>query len=267
MYLCDFHVHTAFSHIDCTADPDQVCQQALEQGLKEIAFTEHHDANEVVAGSYHPFDIAGHKAAVEELRERYRGKLIIHRGVELGQPAWEEQEARRVLAQGQFDFIIGSVHSMPDVIDFYYDDFSEKDLEAHFDIYMKYLELHSRWKGYDVCGHLTYPLTYYTKFGRHLSLDRWMDVYRTVLSNLIHNGVGIEVNTAGLRRPLNDFMPCRQVLELYRQLGGELITVGSDAHRPCEVGTGIRQAGELLKSLGFRWLTTYQQHSPVQHAL
>ena len=128
---------------------------------------------------------------------------------------------------------------------------------------MSVLEL-ARWGQFQVLGHLTLPLRYINEHhGEHMTFRRHMDRVEEVLRTVIPKGVGIECNTNRGNEPL----PGEEILRLYRSLGGEIITLGSDAHRPEDVGCFIRQRQELLRTCGFRYFTTFERGRPLFQAL
>lgn len=83
----------------------------------------------------------------------------------------------------------------------------------------------------------------------------------------MNRGKGIEINTSGLRVDLRQTLPHRDILRLYRECGGTYITIGSDAHKAEEVGEGILQAVEEIRSLGYENITTYEKRKPIQHSI
>ena len=117
---------------------------------------------------------------------------------------------------------------------------------------------------YDVLGHLTYAQRYIVKtFGPQFELRRFEEKIRAILGRVIANGRGIEINTSGLRQGLGFTMPDYWVAGIYRELGGEILTVGSDAHYPEHVGANIPEVTEALREIGFRYLTVFRERKPV----
>ena len=130
--------------------------------------------------------------------------------------------------------------------------------------YLAELLRHARWGRFSVMGHLTLPARYLAaKFGREVSFHPYREEIAQIYRALIENGCGIECNTS--RGKL--FLPDRELLTLYRELGGEIVTLGSDAHRREDVGAGIREGQELLRSCGFRYVCTFEKMRPVFRAL
>lgn len=257
MFSADYHTHSRFSP-DGADDILALGLAAKAAGLREIAVTDHCDLPR-------GFDARGHHAASMEARaalEREGVKLVY--GVELGEATHDLEQALAVVRDNPFDFILGSYHQLKDERDFYFFDFSKTspdDVHALIDRYLdELLELVGT-GCLDVLGHLTYPLRYTERnpalagvsFALHK--ERTSAVYRA----LIEDGKGIELNVSGLWRGKGLPMPDLELLKLYRALGGEIITVGSDAHTAADVGRGLADGYALLREAGFRHVAAYEE--------
>ena len=99
------------------------------------------------------------------------------------------------------------------------------------------------------------------------SYEKYRDLIDPVLEKLIQMGKGIEVNTGAIRHQLKELNPCNGILKRYRELGGEIITIGSDAHEPSYVAYGFDRAAEVLKGCGFQYYTTFERRIPTFHKL
>ena len=115
---------------------------------------------------------------------------------------------------------------------------------------------------FDVLGHIIYPLRYFSP-NLHLSLDPWQEQLDEILRRVIHSGKGIEFNTTQ-GTTIRQWAP---LLTRYRELGGEILTLGSDAHRPQFIGAGFQEAAQMLQHLGYRYVCTYRQRTPQFHPL
>ena len=249
MYLADYHVHST-----CSPDGHQTMAQAAEaavrQGLRELCITDHVDT--IHWGTLAPRDDFDWE---ESWRQFHEAQLSFDR-------------ADRLLAGEELDFVIGSVHLSGKKfanMDLYY---IEKGSEAYYDsVIDSYLDdvlALARWGRFQVLGHLTLPLRYINEHhGEHMTFRRHMDRVEEIFRAIIPQGVGIECNTNRGNEPL----PGEDILRLYRSLGGEIITLGSDAHRPEDVGCFIRQRQELLRTCGFRYFTTFERGRPQFQAL
>ena len=273
----DYHLHTLYSadaprQTGCTVD--SLCQTAIDRGLAGIAITDHFEItppgaepSEVDEFRFNP---AIFLRDVQIAKERYAGRLQIAAGVELGSPSYDVAAAKKMLAAGQFDFVLVSTHRVRDILDFFHLDYqrlSDGDLRAKWDAYLNELWENLSFEYADAAAHLTYPCRYLKQYGRdaglHLSA-RYTDDFAGILKLLIDRGIALEVNTSGLRGALGATMPDETILRLYRDLGGELITVGSDSHTKADVGAGIADTYELLRILGFRYVTVYSSRTPRQ---
>lgn len=266
----DFHLHSSFSG-DSTAPMEEMIKQAISLGLTYLCFTEHND-----------FDYPtppGNKESVQEnvflvntdsylydfirFREQYKDQIQLLFGVELGlQPHLLRENA--VYARSyDFDFIIASSH-VCDHRDPYYPPFYEgrSEEEAYRSYFNSIIENVRKFDNYDIYGHLDYVVRYGPSRDKDYSYEKYKDLFDTMLSLLIGNGKGIEVNTGGYRKGLKELHPCTDVLKRYRELGGEIITVGSDAHEPGHIGADFEVAAQILKECGFQYYTIFRGRQP-----
>ena len=184
-------------------------------------------------------------------------------GIELGGAYTDPGRAEALVAAAPLDFVIGSIHNLSPGAggrDFFYLDYrSEAACYAALDDYFASMLALTRLDCYDALGHIIYPLRYMNgRAGWNVTLDRYGDQLDHLLRAVIQNGKAIEVNTHG-GREVEDWRP---LLKRYRQLGGELVTTGSDAHSPGNVGRGISQAVALLRETGFHRFVVYRKRHP-----
>lgn len=267
MFLPDYHTHSLCS-FDGSAPLTDLAQAAVAAGMTELCLTDHCD---LVNTESKP-DLSFRWEPVEEqlalARPQFEGKLTIRKGVELGS-AWEFPDfARELTSRPGLDFVLASVHNLSLAdggIDFYYVNYkSDEDCYDVLDRYFDCMEQLSEMDCYDVLAHIIYPLRYMNgRDGRHATLDRYEPQLRRIFTTVIGKGKGIEVNTCR-GTTIEDW---RWTLELYRDCGGDIITLGSDAHRPEDVGKGILEAAELLKDLGFPSIARYSKRKPELVAL
>lgn len=268
-YLADYHVHSTCSH-DGYLTMTEMARRGVELGLQEICFTDHVD---VINGKTHcphtGYDWAAlrrqYEAAQASLGEAIRLKL----GIELGEAYDTPAHAAYLLASAPaLDFIIGSVHmvgagkerlnlfQVPEGGDAFY--------HRLIDAYMEEVLHLADWGGFDVLGHLTLPLRYINeKYHAGVTFAPHMAQAEEVLRRLIDKGVGIECNTNRAK----GMLPGAELLTMYRRLGGEIITIGSDAHRADQLGLAIREGQALLQACGFRYFTVFEKRKAVFLAL
>ncbi len=269
MFLADYHVHTIYSFdhdqsADCT--PRGICRQALANGLSEVAFTDHYCVNSITDGSLPDVDLVSRKEDILAAKEEFKGRLTVRHGIELGQPTQREEVAFKILAENDFDFIIGSVHNNDGFPDFYYLDyrtFSPYEINSLWDAYLKESIAHIKWgEGrFHSLGHLNYLERYIHRDGMqcHVDFAERLDVYREIFRLLVDKGIALELNTSGLSKGLADTVPNSDLAKLYHDVGGRLYTVGSDAHTPAKVGDFVKQTYEYLQSIGVDHIATYQE--------
>lgn len=261
MYLADYHLHSINSP-DGNDSVDAICQAAISAGLKEIAITDHVDIVKNPAFAL-PLDTEKMHQDITKAQQDYEGKLILRRGVELGQPQANPKDAQNYLDRYHHDFIIGSIHNLENDADVYYYDFTTLDRDAVYQQYIDCMQQMAEGYDFDVMGHLTYPLRYMFQCdGKVVDLKNYEGQFCTLFKTLIQRGKGIEVNVSGLSHPMKQTLPPLYLVKLYRQCGGEIITVGTDAHKTEKVGKGILEGQQLLKEAGFTHFTTYQNRKP-----
>ena len=264
MYFIDYHTHTRLppdGHVPLA----EMARAAEKAGLSELCVTDHYDRILEHGGFAPDYDWS---PALEQFRTTepaFEGKLQLRFGIEYGSAPFDPDYARRMLALPELDFVIGSLHNLSPELggeDFFYFSYDSEEtcrrvLDDYFASMLRLVELPET---YDILGHIIYPLRY---MPQEISLDPWWDSIDTVLRRVVETGRGIELNTYCGKT----VEPWRPILERYRALGGELITVGSDAHFPELVALGIPPAYDLLKDTGFRYVTTYHRHNPVPKPL
>lgn len=260
MFTADYHTHSLHSP-DGSEPLARLADAALAAGLNELAVTDHCD---VGPHAFHRPDARAYREELLGARSAYAGRLKILQAVELGEASHNAEMAAAVLSENDFDFVIGSYHILKDGTDFWATPW--RDAEIARERIPRYLdecmELVAS-VSFDVLGHLTYPLRYMNgRYMLDLSFDSETDRLRELFGMLVHSGRGIELNVSGLLTAWGRPMPELSLLRLYRSCGGEIITVGTDAHTAPEVGAGIRDGYELLRQAGFRYVTAFSERKP-----
>lgn len=267
----DSHVHSAYSG-DGKATIDEMVQKAVSLGMKQICFTDHNDFDYPYREGDRPdmFLLNADACLFDILRarEKYGNKIKILFGVELGL-APEVKRKNLILAKSyDFDFIIGSSH-LCHTKDPYYPDFYEgrEEKAAYREYFESILENVSGYTQYDVYGHLDYVVRYGPSKDSAYTYDKYKDILDQILLLLLENEKGLEINTGGLKYGLRETNPSIAILKRYRQLGGEIITAGSDAHVPEYISYEFQKAADILKDCGFTYYTTFQNRLPEYHKL
>ncbi|MBN1345250.1 MAG: histidinol-phosphatase HisJ family protein [Phycisphaerae bacterium] len=254
--LIDYHMHTTHS-VDGHATLRDMCERAIDEGLTEIAVTDHLDGN--------PCDPGVGMFSAERFFEEYRevvdalgDRLTIRAGLEIGEPH-EYRDTVEELAAWPFDVVIGSVHYIgPHGV--HEDLFDAMPLETALEAYLDSQLQIARSGLVDVLGHLDY-FQRYTLIRDLPPFDpeRFENPIRDVLRAVIENGLALEVNTSGLRQKPGVCFPDRMILSWYHDMGGRAVTVGSDAHYLDHVGANIRDGMGLLREIGFESVAVYRR--------
>lgn len=266
MFLADYHTHSVCS-MDGEFPLSAIAESAAAAGLSELCVTDHCDLLSP-EGTLMP-DYDWTPALTQFEKTAPCAPLSLRLGLELGNANACPERARAIVNRAELDFIIGSLHNHTVAAggtDLYYEDYRSADFcYAVLDDYFTAMEeLVPLSDCYDVLGHIIYPLRYMClRDGQVVTLDRYADRLSAILRTAISLGRGIEVNTWCGRTVEN----WRELLTTYRTLGGEIVTAGSDAHAPKNVGKGIANAYELLRSVGFRYVCVYRHRKPEFVAL
>lgn len=263
--LSDCHLHTHFSS-DSDNPPENVIKQAIALGLKSICFTDHNDFDYPLEDGKVVFDLdlKSYIDTITRLKEKYSHNITINVGVEQGLMPSVADRVNAYDKDCQLDFIIGSSHLVYGN-DPYYDDFWENVSvkDSIISYYQCVIDSIKTCDNFDVYGHLDYIIRYAP--GKDTDYN-WMDYYDyidTALRILIEKGKGIEINTASLKYGLKYPNPCPDILKRYRELGGEIITTGSDAHQTEYVAHRFDVIEDMLKGAGFGYYTVFERRKPV----
>lgn len=261
--MFDFHMHSLVS-FDGHDTPEQMLRAAAERGLKEICFTDHIDYFANVDKQEWVFDTAVYNGAYDRLTH---DTVTIRRGMEFGLKPYNAPMLREDLKRREFDFVLGSIHFV-DEKDVYYAEYW--DGKSVFEAERRYLEeilacvqVH---EDFDVLGHLTYI----SKCRAHPSprpvpFDAHREIIDEILRILAQKGKGMEMNTSGVDR-CGDFLPYDVYFRRFKELGGQIVTVGSDAHTADRVGQYCHRACEILKDI-FGYVCTFERRQPIFHKL
>lgn len=273
MIQADMHMHTWFS-TDSEACPRDMADEAVRKGLKTICFTDHFDKDDLEWGEEGIFDVDAYFVEMQKLQEEYAGKLNIRIGIELGLRTYLKDYYEELTKKYPFDFVIGSVHNVPYKKDaegniLYTDPAAEKlftdrtDKEAYRLMMETTLENVRTSDCFQTLGHLDYVVRYGKSREKEYSYTDHADIIDEILKLLIEKEKGLEVNSAGLKYGLPFAHPHPDVLKRYRELGGEIITIGADAHKPEHIAYDFAKAEEILKSCGFKYYTEFFEQKPV----
>lgn len=210
------------------------------------------------------YNLQRYKDEILEAREKFNGKIEIRSGLELGQPYRNPKEAEDLLSSFAYDYVIGSLHKMPNNIDVGKLDLKTIKLDDLCLQYLEQLKEMVRYVNFDCLGHLDLIKRYSTNhYKQRITLAAYPDMLKEILKSIIKSGKGIEINTSGLRQAPKETMPGLDVIKLYKSLGGEIITVGSDSHNKNDVGRDVMNGLKLAEEAGFRYITVFNSRKPL----
>ena len=262
--LCDCHMHTSRS-FDGSNTAQEMVGRAAELGIPVIALTDHCEINEFYSTGYCSSVPMAWQAAHEQQKLRAGDLPEVLVGIEIGPPSTNYELAGRVLAAHEYDIVLASVHNLLHTPDFYYLSYTEENAAFLLEHYFNELLHMVQWGNFDSLAHLTYPLRYITgEFGIRVDLNRYAGRIDEILSLLAQKGKALEINTSGLRQKIGITLPHLELVKRFRQLGGQYITVGADAHCVEDLGKGIPEGIEIAKQAGFDAVIVYRRRRPCE---
>lgn len=255
MYLTEYHHHTDNS-FDSKANMFEVCTQAIRNRIDEICFTEHFSVNPK-APTYGHMNFDRYFSQITECRKKYKDSLVIKVGIELCEPHLLMGEYERALKAFELDFILGSVHNVDEQKLRKY--MLDKDAHAVYQGYFEEVYKLVSYADIDVLAHLDLMKRYAVDLVGNYKLADFQTIIEAILKKAIDRGIGIEINTSGIsNKKLKEPFPSMEVLKLYKTLGGEILTIGSDSHRAETVGSYLGEALSLAKEAGFEYVYTFE---------
>ena len=261
--MFDFHMHTRVS-FDGHDTGLAMAVAAKNAGLQEICFTDHLDYDPLEQMGVMAFDTDVYRAEYDGLSVE---GLTIRRGMEFGMTADNREQLLKDLERYPFDFVLGSIHFVDD-LDVYFEPFwADKSVfqaeRRYLEATLECVKIHD---DFDVLAHLTYiakthahPAPRVVPYGEHREL------VDEILKELVRKGKGLEMNSSGVDR-CGGFLPTADYFLRFRELGGEIVTIGSDAHRCDRVGQYSKDACQILREI-FGYVCTFEGRKPVFHKL
>ena len=275
MNLIDCHSHTKNSP-DGSNTVREMCEKAIELGLYAYGISDHCETNCFYEKSYYSiipneFDDYDFKsrfessiAEITSAKEEFDGKLNLLCGIELGQANQDFDAAEKIVSDKRLDYVIGSVHNLTGFADFAFLYYPHENKEHLMEAYYKEMLGISKWGKFDILGHLTYPLRYMEgEQGFKINMSPYEEIIREIFTVLAQNGKGIEINTSGLRQKYGKTFPDLHYLKLFKECGGEIVSLGSDSHCVADLGKGIKDGCLIAKEAGFENLCYFKNRKPV----
>ena len=257
--MYDFHLHSEYS-IDSKTSMENMVLSAINKNFKSICFTDHIDFEANSLGIDFVFRTPDYLKNIKQVKYKYKNQLEILAGVEIGMQPHLANRYNSFIEEGVFDFVIMSVHTL-DGLDISSDNYTKgkSPLEAIERYYNEmYLSI-SNFDNFDVLGHIDYIDRYFEDYSLIPKFDEYAHQVEEILKLLIQKGKGIEINTGGMRYGLSYYHPKLPILKMYKELGGEIITIGSDAHKPEDIGHDYKIVERMLKDLGFKYIHIFKE--------
>ena len=270
-YIQDYHIHTRFS-CDSKAEMAAVCEAAIARGMREIAITEHADFGpDDPPGYFRPVE---YLAEIEDCRARYGDRLTIRAGVEMGEPHIFAQELADILTVGEFDLVLGSAHYAASLTPSiapagaaelqcaWKPAFFAQPLRQAYEAYFLQTARLAAGGDFDILTHPDLVKRDARNFDKaYDGPEPYADLIRAALRSVVERGKGIEINTSALYKGkgMSETCPSLEILRWYRELGGEILTFGSDAHSPDKVGAHFDVALDMARSVGFTRLARFER--------
>lgn len=266
-----YNLFDSHSHSENSPDGEHsvayMAETAMVKGLQGLAITDHCEGD---VFDEREFDrrIMQSALATAMAKVAFGQRMILTFGIEIAQVAYCRKKIEKLLSRHRYDFIIGSLHRLfYEGFDYFDADFNELPPQKLYEYNVKYYEEMAemvKWGKFDVIGHLSYPLRYpKIKYGIDVDLTRYKEPIDEVLRLTAQSGKGIEINASGLFNDLNDTMPPAWVVKRFKELGGEIVTIGSDAHRADDIGRGIEHGMQMLADAGYGHFAFYRGRKPV----
>ncbi len=265
MYIADSHIHSLFSG-DCQEKLENIFNYAIENKIQEVTITDHIDPDFPSGSEEFKFDMEEYISLLKDFREKLKKKLKVNIGVEFGLQPHLAEEFSRISCNRELDFIIGSTHCAegknPVEDDFF---LGKTRDEAHSIYFQETLKNAKTFKDISVYGHLDFI----KRYGRNVHKDfniidygKHWDTIEEILKALIKNNSGLEINTSAYRYGTSEPYPNDLILKRYRELGGEIVTIGSDSHIASHIARDFNKAYDLLKDCGFNYYAAFNERKP-----
>lgn len=272
MIFPDYHLHSSFSS-DSEADISDIIDSAKAKGLSSLCITDHYDMDFPVFPDdplmTFELDTDAYYSCMSKVRDSVAPDFDLRIGVELGvMPHIADKLNAYADAHPELDFIIASSH-LVDGFDPYRPEYfdGKTDKEAYYRYFETILESVNAFQHFNVYGHIDYILRYGKSKASGFDISDYRELFYEIFRKITYLGKGIEINTGSLYRGLDFPHPHCDILSIYKECGGEIITIGSDAHSPEYVGYGFERAAELLKKYNFKYYCTFKKQKPDFHLI
>ena len=255
----NFHTHTTYCDGKETAE--QMVQAAIAKGFTRLGFSGHgfndFRPEDQEVWCMRPEDVPKYQTEVRALAEKYQDKIEILCGV--------EQDACSTAPTEGFDYVIGSIHLVNSRDPYYPSFFEGREEQTAYREYFEFvLQNLKSYTNFDSLGHLDYVVRYGPTKNENYAWTQYREILDAILRILIKNEIALEVNTGGYKYGLGEPNPCTDILKRYKELGGKLLTIGSDAHDPAYLAYEFSRLRELLISCGFSSYYIFKKRAPME---
>lgn len=263
-WCSDYHIHTSFSD-DSESPMKEYVKVAIEKMLDEICFTEHIDYG---VKSTTNCNLKEYREEFLRCQSKYQNQIQIKYGIEFGVQTQTIDEFLRTFSLNKFDFVILSCHQKNNLEFWNYQyQNSTKQKDYIEDYYNEILEVIQQFSNYSVIGHLDMIRRYDSV---HMYLfEKVEPIIRKILQQVIADGKGIEINGSYARYGLGDWMPSKRILKMYHEMGGEIITFGTDAHQIDHIlkRADYNEIFQTMQKIGYKAIYTFEEMKPIRHML
>ncbi|WP_027398360.1 histidinol-phosphatase HisJ family protein [Anaerovorax odorimutans] len=260
--MYDYHTHTNFSD-DGDVEMKDMVQTAYNKGIFEIAITDHYDPDYPDKAFPFLLNFEEYHKTLENIRKQFKDKIKVIKGIEIGiQHGTTMKKISEAVNSYNYDFVLGSFHCAEGFELYGENFFKGRSVEESYEAFYRYMfDCLDQYKDYDVLSHFNI-IDRYSSYVAKPSL--YMDIVESILKKIIYDGKGIEINTSSFRYGMGErTTPAQEILQLYKDLGGEIITTGSDAHEMSYIGHMLDYAQHMIKSVGLKYITTFENRKPT----
>ena len=259
--IYDMHTHSDQS-FDGAYSCFELCESAIEKGLNGIAITDHLDIDDAKLDV--PDFVKKQFNETSKAKYEYNNRVEVIRGIELGQGIYRKKLSDKVLNETDYDFVLGAIHNLENVEDFYFLNYNEYDVDDLLTRYFCDVLKLAEWNKIDSIAHLTYPLRYICgNYKMTVDINKYAELIDAILETVIKNNKAIEINTSSIDCYHFDTMPNKAMIKRFKELGGKYVTVGSDAHKTKRIGFGIETGLDLLLEAGFENYTIFKNREAI----
>lgn len=262
MILSDYHIHTQYSG-DCSVPPESAVGSAISKGLKEICITDHQDFGFIADGILYEIDSHKYFKDICNIGIKNKNIITVKTGIEIGLEPDKSKLINSFINSEDFDFVIGSSHLINGQDPYYPKYFEGKsDYQAFYEYFESIVRNLEIFNNFDVYGHLDYVVRYSPNKSANYSYNAFKDIIDGILVKLLDLNKGIEINTSSYRSGLDFPNPCIEIIKRYKELGGEIITIGSDAHYSEHIAHNFNLVSDILTQCGFKYYCTFSHRKP-----